>query len=69
MIPEGFTDYKRRTYCKDVSCPIQIELNTLDEGSESYERRRQICRTDCRHTTWEFHRWLIEKGFLIIKPE
>jgi hypothetical protein len=21
------------------------------------------------HTTWEFHHWLIEKGYLIIRPE
>ena len=23
----------------------------------------------CRYTTWQFHHWLIEKGYLILKPK
>lgn len=62
-------DYKSREFCNDVKCPVQLELNTKKPGSKEYEEIRQTCRTSCRHTTWEFHHWLIEKGYLIVRPE
>ena len=65
----GFIDYKRREFCRDVKCPVQMELDSLKEGSEEYEKVRQICRSDCKYTAWQFHHWLIEKGFLIVKPK
>ena len=65
----GFVDYKRREYCNDVKCPIQMELNTKEEGSEGYEKIRQTCRNACRFTAWQFHNWLIEKGYLVVRPE
>ena len=37
---EGFVEYKRREFCNDVKCPVQIELNncrdSLEMGSVSY---------------------------------
>jgi len=68
MPVEGFTEYKRREFCKDVSCPVQISLNSLVEGSVAYEQTRQKCSSACLYTTWQFHHWLIEKGYLILKP-
>jgi hypothetical protein len=68
MSTEGFTEYKRREFCKDVKCPIQTELNKHPENSEAYEKTRKTCTTACIHTTYEFHHWLIEKGYLILKP-
>lgn len=65
----GYVDYKPREYCNDVKCPVQMDLNKCEKGSEEYEKIRQICRTDCRHTTWEFHHWLIEKRYLVVRPE
>ena len=65
----GFVEYKRREFCRDVKCPIQLKLDSLEEGSEEYEKVRQICRTNCKYTAWQFHHWLIEKGFLIVKPK
>jgi len=62
-------DYKRREFCKDVRCDIQLDLDAQEPGSEGYERIRQICKERCKYTTYQFHHWLIEKGFLIIKPE
>ena len=62
-------DYKRREFCKDVSCDIQLDLDAQEPSSEGYERIRQICKERCKYTTYQFHHWLIEKGFLIIKPE
>ncbi len=66
---DGYVDYKRREYCKDVECPHQVELESKTVGSEEYEAVRGKCKADCLHTTYEFHHWLIEKGYLIIRPK
>ena len=34
---DGYDEYKRREFCKDVKCPVQIELNKLAEASPAYE--------------------------------
>ena len=65
---EGFIEYKRREFCKDVNCPTQIKLNQQQEKSKIYKEIRKTCKTDCLYTTWQFHHWLIDKGYLIIKP-
>ena len=69
MTPEGYVEYKRREFCKDVACPVQVQLNSLAEGSSDYEQVRQKCSVSCLYTTWQFHHWLIEKGYLILKPK
>ena len=69
MTPNGYVEYKRREFCKDVRCPVQLELNTLKEGTEQYDNARKICTGPCRYTTYQFHHWLIDKGYLIIRPE
>ncbi|MCZ7362742.1 MAG: hypothetical protein O8C58_05345, partial [Candidatus Methanoperedens sp.] len=53
----------------DVECPIQMIMNKKQQDSEDYNDLRQICQTNCLHTTYEFHHWLIEKGYLLVKPE
>jgi len=68
MSIEGFKEYKRREFCNDVNCPVQIELNKQQEKSEAYEKIRRTCSTACCYTTYQFHHWLIEKGYLILKP-
>ncbi|MHA1338697.1 MAG: hypothetical protein ACTSRZ_01565 [Promethearchaeota archaeon] len=65
----GWIDYKRREYCNDIKCKIQLLLNQEKEGSEKYEEIRSICKTNCIHTTYEFHHWLIEHGYEIVRPE
>ena len=65
----GYIDYKSREFCNDVKCPVQTELNSKKQGSEGYERLRQTCRTNCRFSTWQFHHWLIDRDYLIIRPE
>lgn len=65
---DGYVDYKRREFCRDVECPVQFLLDEQNEGSERYERIREICKKHCIFTTYQFHHWLIEKGFLIVKP-
>jgi hypothetical protein len=69
MVPEGYVEYKRREFCKDVKCSVQQELNQQTEGSPVYEKTRQKCGNACLYTTWQFHHWLIEKGYLILKPK
>tara|TARA_B100000315_G_scaffold185566_1_gene174691 strand:+ start:1337 stop:1546 length:210 start_codon:yes stop_codon:yes gene_type:complete len=69
MSIEGYVDYKRREYCNDIKCSVQLDLNARDEGSEEYEKIRSICKNDCKYTTYQFHHWLIEKGYLIIRSE
>ncbi len=68
MTIEGFTEYKRREFCKDVKCLVQMELDRLPEASVAYENVRKKCSTGCLYTTWQFHHWLIENGYLIVKP-
>ena len=67
--PEGYIDYQRREYCKDIRCPVQLDLDAQTPETESYESIRAICKNECRHTTYEFHHWLIEKGYLVIRPD
>jgi hypothetical protein len=69
MAMAGYVDYQAREYCRDIQCPVQLELNSLAAGSADYERVRAQCRTGCRHTTWEFHRWLIEHGYEVVRPQ
>jgi len=66
---EGYVEYKSREFCNDVRCPVQLELNSKKQGSEGYEKIRQTCKTNCKHTAREFHYWLIGRGYLIVKPE
>lgn len=66
---EGHVDYKRREYCNAVKCHIQMLLNEQEEGSEQYEKIRAVCKTNCIHTTYEFHHWLTENGFEVAKPK
>jgi len=66
MTQEGFIEYKRREFCKDIQCPVQINLDKLTDASPAYEQTRKKCSSNCLYTTWQFHHWLIEKGYIII---
>lgn len=68
MSIEGFTEYQRREYCKDIACPVQTLLDQHPAGSQTYDLVRGICMSHCVHTTYEFHHWLIEKGYLVVRP-
>jgi hypothetical protein len=69
MSIEGYMDYQRREFCKDVKCPVQMELDAQEPDSDEYEKIRSICKGNCRYTTYQFHHWLIEKGYLIVRPQ
>lgn len=68
MSIKGYIDYQRREYCKDVRCPVQLKLEQQQPDTNEYEEVRQICKTKCAHTTYEFHHWLINKGYLLVRP-
>ncbi len=69
MVIKGYVDYKRREFCQNIKCPVQTDLNNYEQGSEEYEKVRQVCMSDCKYTTYQFHHWLIEKGYLIVRPD
>ena len=69
MSINGYIDYKRREFCRDVKCPVQQELDSREQGSAEYKKIRGVCKKDCRYTTYQFHHWLIGKGYLIVRPE
>lgn len=69
MSLDGFVEYKRREFCKDVKCPVQLELEKSKEGTREYADIRNTCVQNCRYTTYQFHHWLIDKGYLIVRPE
>ncbi len=68
MSIEGYIDYQRREYCKAVECPLQLELDKQQPDTNEYEKVRQKCKIACIHSTYEFHHWLIDKGYLIVRP-
>jgi hypothetical protein len=67
MSLDGFVTYKRREFCNDVKCSVQVELNKCEEDSEEYERIRKTCGVGCLFSTYQFHHWLIDRGYLIVK--
>lgn len=69
MSIKGYVDYKRREFCNDVKCSVQMDLNAQKEGTAEYETTRDICKENCKYTTYQFHHWLIAKGYLIVRPE
>mgnify|MGYP006283411543 CR=1 FL=1 len=68
MDTEKMIEYKKREFCNALPCKVQVLLNQQKEGSEAYEQVRSICKSNCIHTTHEFHAWLIEKGYLVLRP-
>ncbi|MBM4019551.1 MAG: hypothetical protein FJ288_14735 [Planctomycetes bacterium] len=63
----GYVDYQRREYCRDIRCPIQRLLEQAAEGSDEHEQVRAVCKGDCIHTTYEFHHWLMERGYEVVR--
>jgi len=44
MSIEGYVEYKKREFCNDVMCPVQLELNACKPGSEEYEKNKTNLR-------------------------
>lgn len=52
--------YQKREFCIAKKC---IVLEEIELDPKAKER----CKEDCEFTAWEFHDWLQEQGFSIIK--
>ncbi|MCK5057024.1 MAG: hypothetical protein KAT34_10235 [Candidatus Aminicenantes bacterium] len=68
MTLKGYIAYQRREFCKDILCPVQLKLEQRKPGTKEYEDVRNVCKTKCIHSTYEFHHWLINKGYLVVRP-
>ena len=69
MTFEGYVEYQKREYCRVAKCPVQALLDDEAPGSAKYEQTRKICQTDCLETSHAFHKYLIDQGYLIIRPQ
>lgn len=49
-------EYKKREFCIDVECPVIKN-----------EHRSAICKDNCQCTAYDFHDWLINNNFKIVK--
>ena len=67
LIPQDHREYRKREFCNDVKCFVQLELNKNVQGSEQYEKIRGICSSACQFGGKSFENWLIENGFSLFK--
>ena len=66
-IPTGHREYKKREFCNDVPCFVQVELNKHQAESEAYESVRKICSSACQFKADDFINWLAKRGFKVFK--
>ncbi|MFH1978129.1 MAG: hypothetical protein ABIJ92_02290 [Candidatus Aenigmatarchaeota archaeon] len=66
-VPSGYVVYIHRDFCKDVECPVQIELDKEEIESEKYNTICETCKRDCNFTAIGFQKWLASHGYLIVK--
>lgn len=61
-------EYESREFCKDTNCNIQ---KMLDDDNEIIEIKSDLkekhCKRKCK--AYEFHQWLKENGYKIVKAE
>lgn len=65
----AYEDYKKREFCNDVRCPVQMEMNKHSSESEGYNALRGICSSSCLKSANEFLRWLQDHGFILVKED
>ncbi len=39
----GYSEYRSRTFCNDVKCPVQMALNSKNQDSKVYAMIKQKC--------------------------
>ena len=65
--PQGHIEYKKREFCNDVQCFVQVEINKHSAGSVQYETVRKICSSACQFKADDFKDWLAKHGFKVFK--
>jgi hypothetical protein len=68
MAFDGYVDYAKREYCRVAKCPVQDLLDGEESGSEKYNKIRRVCQVGCLETSHSFHKYLIDAGYIIIRP-
>lgn len=61
--------YQKREYCKAIKCPHQVNLEIEKErGIDSLiEKAKKKCKQNCIKKAHEFHEWLQQNGYTILK--
>ena len=74
MHPDAITPYKKREFCNNIKCPIQLELNKhmeniINENNPDPENHIEKLETLAKfeNTAWKFHRAISQQGFAIMK--
>ena len=66
MHPDAITPYKKREFCNNIKCPIQLELNKHMENSAEYNAIRGVCSSNCLQSADNFLIWLKNNKYNII---
>ena len=66
---ESGLDFVRFAPGAEIRKDFYDKMNKKAQDSEDYSELREICQENCLHTTHEFHRWLVDKGYLLVRPE
>ena len=71
----GENEYQSREFCRDTACLYQMEIDYLREVDDrQFVIRegdiREIKDEHCQHCkAYQFHQWLKEKNYKIVKGE
>jgi len=60
-------DYKKREFCNDIKCPVQMEMNKHAEGSSEHNAIKGICSSNCLQSSNNFIIWLNNHDYSIVK--
>ena len=66
-LPDSYQEYKKREFCNDIKCFVQMELNKHEAGSGKYEKVRGICSAACQFKGQDFEDWLKHNAFNLFK--
>ncbi len=68
MTIENFIEYKSGDFCRDMKCPVILNLDSLEKASKEYNELKKYCHDECIYNAWQYHNWLQKKGYKILKP-
>ncbi len=62
-------DYKKREFCNNIKCPVQVELNKHIENSAEYNAIRGLCSSNCLQSADNFLIWLKNNQYNIVNAK
>ena len=60
-------EYQSREFCRDTACGYQIDLDYYKTPEDEKEFIKDEVCENCK--AYEFHQWLKENGYKIVKGE